>query len=319
MPEISTNFKIAISGDLGSGKSTVCKLLQTQISFNLYSMGEAWRKIAEKHQMTILELNKYSETHPVDEEMDQAMIAMGSTPQNIIFDSRLAWHFIPHAFKIHLIVDSTIAAARIFNDQRGKSEGYSSLAETLEKLQLRKESENKRYFNKYGLDCDQFDNYDLIVDTSYTAPEVIVGLISTKFGSWATGLAPNKLWLSPKSIFPTMTLDEFEILKGRQTPNPTTGHEFDEAKPLSLVRVDGAFYLLGGAPEETLQVHKKISDALFSGIHFLPVRLRATDCDTIGADVSARDYVSRNVNLDVIHHWEKLHQFIFAKHPLIVP
>ncbi|HEX3044541.1 MAG TPA: AAA family ATPase [Bacillota bacterium] len=319
MPESSTNLKIAISGDLGSGKSTICKLLQAQMSFSLYSMGEAWRKIAEKYQMTILELNRYSETHPVDEEMDQAMIAMGSTPQNIIFDSRLAWHFIPHAFKIHLIVDSTIAAARIFKDQRGKAEGYSNLAETIEKLQLRKESENKRYFNKYGLDCEQYDNYDLIVDTSYATPEDIVRLIAIKFGSWATGLAPYKLWLSPKSIFPTITFNESEILMAPQTPDPTPGHDFDETKPLSIIRVEGAFYLFGSAPEETRQEHKKVSEALFKSIQFLPARLQGVDCEPIGANVSAQDYVAQNFNLDVIHHWEKLHHFIFAKYPITAP
>jgi cytidylate kinase len=325
MPETSTYFKIAISGDLGSGKSTVCKLLQTQISFNLYSMGEAWRKIAEKYQMTILELNRYSETHPVDEEMDQAMVAMGATTQNTIFDSRLAWHFIPHAFKIHLIVDSTIAAARILNDQRGKAEGYSSLTESLEKLQLRKESENKRYFQKYGLDCDQYNNYDLIIDTSYASPGAIARFIAAKFDSWSRGQCPNKLWLSPKSIFPTRIENEAEIFSANQTSqadvNLSPDYDFHESPLLSIIRVEGVFYLLGETAQETRQGRQKLSDALFAGIDFLPVRLWPAQLDKNSTNVSSqntRDYLLQNFDLDLIDRWEKFHQFKFAKHPALM-
>ncbi|MCL6591815.1 MAG: AAA family ATPase [Firmicutes bacterium] len=324
MPEIST-YKIAVSGDLGSGKSTVCKLLQTLISFDLFSMGEAWRKIAEKYQMTILELNKYSETHPLDEEMDQTMIAMGSTPQNTIFDSRLAWHFIPHAFKVHLIVDNTIAAARIFNDQRGKAEGYSSLEETRQKLQLRKESENRRYFQKYGLDCGQFDNYDLIVDTSYAAPDAIARFIAAKFGSWSAGECPNKIWLSPKSIFPTKTENEAEIFGAQPAPafaDPSLTHDLDdESQPLPIILVDGVYYLLGETPEENRQAHQKMSAALFTGVDFLPVRLWFTHPETNSALAAsqntrdARDYLRRNLDMDLIQRWEKHHQFKFAQYP----
>ena len=121
------NHKIAISGDLGSGKSTVCRLLKERLSFGSYSMGETWRRLAEKYQMTILELNRYSETHPLDEEMDRDLTETGQAPGNMIFDSRLAWHFVPDSFKVHLVVDSRIAASRIYNDLRGQAEGYASV------------------------------------------------------------------------------------------------------------------------------------------------------------------------------------------------
>ena len=164
---IPQNLKLAISGDLGSGKSTICKLLQEQLGFRLFSMGEAWRQLAEKYQLTILELNKYSETHPLDEEMDRTMAALSDAPESIIFDSRLAWYFIPNSFKIHLTVDPEIAARRIFNDKRrGDAEEYLSVAEAKQKILERKQSENLRYLNKYGIDCSKLANYNLVIDTT---------------------------------------------------------------------------------------------------------------------------------------------------------
>jgi cytidylate kinase len=175
--------KIAISGDLGSGKSTVCKLLLAKLpGFRLYSMGEAWRKLAEERGMTILELNQYSETHPLDEEMDRNMAEMGRTPERIIFDSRLAWHFVPHSLKVHLTVDPRVAAERIYNDRRrGDAEEYASVEEALQKIRDRKESEKTRYLKKYGIDNTNLANYDLVIDTSERTPEEIAGIIVAAF------------------------------------------------------------------------------------------------------------------------------------------
>ena len=183
-----SNHKIAISGDLGSGKSTVCKLLLEKLpGFRIFSMGEAWRRLAEERNMTILELNQYSETHPLDEEMDQAMAKIGTQPENIIFDSRLAWHFVPHSFRVRLIVDPLVAAERIFHDnRRGDAEGYGSVEEALVKVNERYRSEQQRYLTKYGIDCTKPENFDLVIDTSYIEPHDVVAQIVTGFRQWVS-------------------------------------------------------------------------------------------------------------------------------------
>ncbi|TCL57455.1 cytidylate kinase [Hydrogenispora ethanolica] len=181
------NFKIAVSGDLGSGKSTVCKLLLEKLpGFRIFSMGEAWRKLAEDRGMTILELNQYSETHPLDEEMDEAMAKMGKAEEQIIFDSRLGWHFVPHSFKVHLTVDPRAAASRIFNDRRrGDAEEYASVDEAMQKILERHQSEKQRYLQKYGIDCTNPANYHLIIDTTHQTPEAVAESIIGRFRSWA--------------------------------------------------------------------------------------------------------------------------------------
>ena len=65
------SVKIAISGDLGSGKSTIGRLFENRMGFKFHSGGSIFRSLATKYNMTPAEFSKYSEIHPeVDEEID---------------------------------------------------------------------------------------------------------------------------------------------------------------------------------------------------------------------------------------------------------
>jgi cytidylate kinase len=197
-------WKVAISGDLGSGKSTVCKILEEKLACKVYSTGKIQRKIAEKYNMTTLELNKYSETHPeIDQEIDAAVAALAKEPENIVFDSRLAWHFVPDSFKVHLIVDIAVAAKRVLTAKRGKSETYASLEEAIDKLRQRKTSENNRYCEIYQVNCSDWDNYNLIIDTSYAPPQRVARLLIDNLNEWLADKKSNKTWNAPKVLYPS--------------------------------------------------------------------------------------------------------------------
>jgi cytidylate kinase len=307
MTEAQAYFKISISGDLGSGKSTIGKLLRDKLSFNLYSMGEAWRSLAAKYNMTILELNKYSETHPLDEEMDQAMAANAGAPQNIIFDSRLAWHFIPNSFKIHLTVNPMIAATRIFNDKRGDAEGYADINEAYEKINQRRISENNRYIHKYGLDCSQFENYHLVVDTSHAPPESIATIIIAKFNNWAKGQPFARHWLSPRTPFPTRDVYKLDREQIHQVRDSIALEGFMEHQPLSLITADGFYYIYDG--------HKRASAALLHESPLIPVTITAKESENLPNGQLARDYINKSYSLQNIRHWEAFHQFQYPQYP----
>ncbi len=307
MAEQQTYYKITVSGDLGSGKSTICKLLQRKLAFNVYSMGEAWRKLAAKHNMTILELNTYSETHPLDEEMDQAMAAMANEPQNIIFDSRLAWHFIPGSFKVHLTVDPQIAAARIFHDKRGEAEGYADINEAFIKINQRKISENNRYLQKYGIDCSQYSNYDLVVDTGHAAPESIATLITAEFTAWMKGQSFERHWLSPKTPFPLHASSSLNRSKIQSMASSLPNSDFPEMIPLNLLESHGFYFIYNG--------HHRISAALLKEVNFIPVKIIACNNQTIPDDGAANEYIQQHYSLQNIHQWENLHQFKYPRYP----
>lgn len=182
MTTTSNRIKISITGDLGSGKSTVCRYLKEQYGFNVYSIGVIQRSLAEKYNMTTCEFNKYMEEHPeIDGEIDTTLTEIGKRDEDMILDSRMAWHFVPESYKVYLAVENDTAVRRVLNDKRGAVETYSSFDDAKCKLLERKASENLRYKSKYGVDCANLENFDLIVDTTTISPEEVAEIIMKKF------------------------------------------------------------------------------------------------------------------------------------------
>jgi cytidylate kinase len=180
--------KISITGALGSGKSTVCRQLLAGYGLKTFSTGAIQRGIAAGMGMSTLELNKYSETHPeIDRQIDGELEKLSDVDEDMVIDSRMAWHFVRNTFKVYLTADDTVAAERVFGDKRGAAEGYGDVNETLARLRARKESENARYLEKYGVDCGDLTNYDLILDTSEITPETAAELIMTQYRLWDKG------------------------------------------------------------------------------------------------------------------------------------
>jgi cytidylate kinase len=170
--------KITITGDLGSGKSAVSKLLEEETGFPIYSTGAIQREIATKHAMTTLELNRYAETHPeIDEEIDEFSRNLGRRPEGVIVDSRLAWFFIPNSFKVYLKVDLAEAVRRIMGHDRGAAESYPDEATAKRDIATRKQLENERFRELYGADCADMANFDLVLDTTDKTPQQVGSLI----------------------------------------------------------------------------------------------------------------------------------------------
>ncbi|HOY33148.1 MAG TPA: AAA family ATPase [Bacteroidales bacterium] len=176
--------KISLTGDLGSGKSHVSRLLSERLGFRVISTGLIQRDIAAKYNMTTLELNEYTKTHPeIDDEIDGTIARLQDAEESLIFDSRLAWHFAPKSFKIYLTVDINEAARRIFNDKR-TSENYQNIEEAKNKILARRKSELERFKGYYNIDYSNLDNYDLIVDTTQICPDEVSEKIIKAFLLW---------------------------------------------------------------------------------------------------------------------------------------
>lgn len=158
---------ITLTGDLGSGKSSVGRLLAQHLNgYELYCTGQAFRKLAAEMGLSVNELSLLAETdEAIDRALDNELILLGRSGKKVIVDARLGWHFIPHSYKVYLCVSYETAARRIMNADRGDVERYAHLEMAAQCLKERKCSERKRFLEKYGIDILDMKNYDIVIDT----------------------------------------------------------------------------------------------------------------------------------------------------------
>lgn len=163
---------ITIAGKLGSGKSTTAKKIAQELNLEHFSSGDFLRKLAEQKDITLQELLNQAETNPqIDTDID-TMIASYADKENIIIDSRLAYHWIPDSFKVYLEIDPEVAAERMYtnlleNESRKKTEDSSSVEEMKQKMIKRHEGDVRRYAKLYNINHTDHSNFDLVVNTGY--------------------------------------------------------------------------------------------------------------------------------------------------------
>ena len=191
---------VTLSGDIGGGKSSVARILSERLNFQLISAGAIQREIATGMGLTTLQLNERSaKDRSVDDRIDSHTQRLGETSNQIIVDSRLAWHFIPSAFKVFLSVDPEVGAGRVFDASRS-DEKHSSLADALENNRSRTQLETTRFLALYGIALRDYSNYDLVVDTSFVSPEQVAEVIEASFHAWKAQTHFSQLWMSPKRL-----------------------------------------------------------------------------------------------------------------------
>ena len=237
---------ITLSGDIGGGKSSVAASLVAVTGYEIIGTGKIQRAIAEKRGMTTLQLNKVSQTdRSVDDEIDSFVIDLGKQRDHLIIDSRLAWHFIPSAFKVFLTVDPLIGAERVFDASRSDEEN-ESLESTLSNNRLRCDLEDVRFQKLYNVRFRDYANYDLVIDTSYTPPEMIAEVIVECYTRWLKRVDSPSLWINPKRLLPTQPVGANGALDYAAVHDSIKRSGFDAAQPITLGAVAGFLYILDG-------------------------------------------------------------------------
>ena len=182
---------ITITGKLGSGKSTVAKKLVELYGFEIFSTGAILRAAAAERGMDLLDLNKelnskLDSDRSMDDLIDNTTIRVAAERKDdkLIFDSRMAWHFVPGAFKVFVTVDPRVAAERVMKDPR-PGEPAEDVDELCAELVERSKVEQARFQALYGVDYYDYNNFNLVVDSSHRTPEEIVALIWEGFNAYA--------------------------------------------------------------------------------------------------------------------------------------
>ena len=169
-------MNVTITGNLGAGKTSVCNELK-KMGYDVISGGDIYRTYAQEHGITIVELNEMAKTdRSVDIQIDERTKKLGTEVDHTIFDSRMAWYFVPDALNIFLAVDAKTAAQRVYADKLRKGEEIYSNSDceyTEKELQKRAELERERFIEMYGVDYFDQSHYDVIINTEKLTPREV--------------------------------------------------------------------------------------------------------------------------------------------------
>lgn len=284
----ATPLKLCVNGSLGSGKSTVATRLAEDMGLEYFATGRIQRSLAESLGITILELNQRAERDKeIDRLIDGQFEPIAAAHPRIVFDSRMAWNFVPQATKVRLLCNPATSANRIFQDRSRNVEAFDDLASARASIEQRRLSERSRFLEYYGVDIEDLGNYHLALQTDLVSPQQVVAAIERWLGD---GAAAEALLLNPRMVFP---------LSGSRE----TGAD---AQPLQVVKAGDCFFAAAGA--------EALSQALSRGDAFIAARRLI--CAGPDSD-EALGMVRPRLDEALLERWRREHGFEFSVSPEI--
>lgn len=261
---------LTLSGELGSGKSEVSVRLARALGARRVSTGEAQRAIADSRGVSTLELNRLAESDPtIDDEIDGVFRSLAATPDPLVVDSRMAWHFLPRSYKVHLVVDPAEGATRVLGRTGSHAEHYESVAQALAGMEQRVESERRRFLRIYGVDIFRLRNYDLVVDTSQAPPSEVADAILSRYREPPPG-GPPALLVAPRRV---RGMPDGGGEPCAQDAASQQGAPPDPAPPPPVV-------VVYRRPEFTVvEGQRRLRAEVRAGAHLVPATLRDDDLD----------------------------------------
>lgn len=239
--------KISLAGDLGSGKSTVAKIITERLGMEYYSTGTICRAVAARHGIDVAQMNKYMETHPeLDHEIDDGLVALSNDDRPLLIDSRMAWHFVRDTFRVYLTTEMAVSALRIFNAKRTE-ESFATVEETERSVKTRRASETKRYMELYGVNNHDLANYDLVLDTTYASPDEIADCMAEAYAAWQKDRSIRACYLSPLRLYYPAEREE-----GESRPDLLAERIEGGERPTVDVCFDGDRFCVASDPDVAL-------------------------------------------------------------------
>ncbi len=222
-------MNISITGNLGAGKSSICRLLKER-GYEIISAGTIFRQLAAERGLSVEELNAQVNRQieggglsEIDTLIDERTTQISRTQDMVVFDARLGWHFAENTCRVFVYVDIDEAARRIYGDSsRAASEHYDSQEECRTAVIHRQQLEAQRFKDLYSLDFYNLRNYDLIIDSTCATPEQLTEAILEETKAFFRhrnegGAAPEKtcgghtpkILLSPVNLYPAKAFSEY--------------------------------------------------------------------------------------------------------------
>lgn len=146
------------------------------------STGNIFREYAVEAGMSLYEFENTVAKHDknFDKKLDATAAKYGQENNNFVFESRLAWHFIPDSLKIYLDCDEDERYKRIHMREWGNKE------QVIADNTLRETELEERYAQVYPEITfpPKKENFDIYIDASSLSPREIVTDIIQAINTW---------------------------------------------------------------------------------------------------------------------------------------
>ena len=168
---------IRVTGNIGSGKSTLCKKLAQKLDYEYYYIGGVMRQMAAEACLILEDFYEQLKENPgLEREIDSRQEDLMIKKDNLVVEGRMA-PFLGCAFptvNILLKVRPEEGAKRI--QKRPENKG-KTMEELMQLTEERENMERKRYYELYDLENHLDENdpiFKLVIDTTYmTEAEVL--------------------------------------------------------------------------------------------------------------------------------------------------
>jgi cytidylate kinase len=171
---------ITFAGLHGTGKTTVAKLVATELGLKHVSTGHIFRIMADESGMSLVEFSNYAAGHPeIDNELDRRVKEIG-LEGDVVLDGQLCWYFLKDEadWKILLTCENETRINRILDREREIRGDAVTIDAIREETYGREGIEQERYKEIYGIDLLDQDFvqgcHDLVIDTTNLSIEQVL-------------------------------------------------------------------------------------------------------------------------------------------------
>ena len=164
-------MRVTIGGPPGSGKTTVAKIVSTELRYTHIYTGDIFRNLAKGRGMPLGDFSRLAEKdNSIDIEVDRRQKELG-IKNNIILEGRMA--------RFMIVPDLSVWITAPFEERVRRISQRENLAYDVafKDTEKREKSEIKRYQKIYNVDISNLASYDLVINSLRLSAEGVSQII----------------------------------------------------------------------------------------------------------------------------------------------
>jgi len=164
--------RVLLSGLSGTGSTTAARRIAEDLGLRYVYGGQIFRNLADEHNISLEELaESFERNSEIEREIDQRLILEGMNDNVLVEGRTIGWLFpadVP-ALRIWLTCD--------LEERLNRVERRENHPRSRENLLRREASDNRRYLRLYGIEPEDFSQFDLVLDTTALSVDEVVDKI----------------------------------------------------------------------------------------------------------------------------------------------